>query len=155
VTSAEFATKLGYYRQGGLQARNLYLWLAGAEALRAALGDQRTAWLAAPSLLSTEDGGEAAVRHGLEEALRDRLASHVGRRAVLVMTEPGALARYRVPLTLCYEYVSGSLVVVIAADPLPADRFALPRGLRLEAGKVIAYLRAGVDAGCVVEEAAL
>jgi hypothetical protein len=155
VTPAEFARRLGYYRQGGLQARNLYLWLAGADALRAVLSDVPTTWTAVPMLLPSAAADETAVRRGLDAALRAHLEAHAGRRGVVVLAEPALLARYRVPLTLCYEYVDGGLMGVLVADRPDVSRFTAPRGLRLEMGRVIDYLRAAVDVDCVIEEAAV
>jgi len=161
----EFRKFVAEFRVRPIPGKHVYVWNGGKDSLLEILGKNQTEEIDLclcagidPEALR-EEVNESAARKQIEKTLEDKLfelysdIQKRGKQQILVVLSPSILARYKIGLTVFYNYYLGDHTMVVFVVPTAKflNDLNLPNYVKYEPYETLKYLRALTQAENVIE----
>lgn len=161
----EFEKFVAEFKSRPIPGKHVYIWNGDKDSLLEILGKNQTEEIDLCLYMNTdadllEDNVNAlVVRKQIEKTLEHKLfelysdVQKRGKQQILVVLSPSILARYKIGLTVFYNYYLGDHTMVIFVVPIPKfqNDLKLPEYVRYDPNETLKYISSLTQPENVIE----
>jgi hypothetical protein len=150
----DFKKIVDEFRARPMPGKHVYVWNGDKDSLLRIIGENRTEEIDLCKDIeigaATNEVNESAIRRQIEKTLESKLfelysgVQKRGKQQILIVLSSSILARYRIGLTVFYNYYLGDHTMVVFVVPVPKvlNDLNLPEYIRYYPDETLKYLGA-------------